>query len=59
MQLKNGYLYTEKVFLVGADPMSIGFRKMNQLLEIIHQYLPYLCMRSHHCHLLRILLNIQ
>ena len=25
MQLMNGYKYTEKVFLTGADPMAIGF----------------------------------
>lgn len=41
MQLKNGYAYTEKVFLTGADPMSIGFEKMKQLLGLIHHYLPY------------------
>jgi radical SAM superfamily enzyme YgiQ (UPF0313 family) len=41
MQLRSGYLYTEKVFLTGADPMSIGFEKMKRLLDMIHQYLPY------------------
>lgn len=41
MQLLNGYTYTEKVFLTGADPMSIGYDKMKQLLDLIHQYLPY------------------
>jgi len=41
MQLRSGYLYTEKVFLTGADPMSIGFGKMKRLLDMIHQYLPY------------------
>lgn len=41
MQLLNGYIYTEKVFLTGADPMSIGFGKMKGLLDMIHQYLPY------------------
>ena len=41
MQLLNGYFYTEKVFLTGADPMSIGFNKMKGLLDMIHQYLPY------------------
>lgn len=40
-QLRNGYVYTEKVFLTGADPMSIGFDKMNKLLDMIHQHLPY------------------
>ncbi|KDR94127.1 Radical SAM superfamily protein [Peptoclostridium litorale DSM 5388] len=41
MQLLNAYIYTEKVFLTGADPMSIGFDKMKRLLDMIHQYLPY------------------
>ncbi|MFD3156753.1 radical SAM protein [Haloimpatiens sp. FM7330] len=41
MQLLNGYTYTEKVFLTGADPMAIGFDKMKRLLDMIHKYLPY------------------
>ena len=41
MQLLNGYTYTEKVFLTGAEPMSIGFDKMKRLLDMIHQYFPY------------------
>ena len=41
MQLMNGYLYTEKVFLTGADPISIGFDKMKILLDKIHKHLPY------------------
>ncbi|QZY56053.1 radical SAM protein [Crassaminicella profunda] len=41
MQLLNGYIYTEKVFLIGADPISIGFDKMKRLLDMIHEYLPY------------------
>ena len=41
MQLINGYLYTEKIFLTGADPISIGFDKMKQLLDMIQRYLPY------------------
>ena len=41
MQLLNAYTYTEKVFLTGADPISIGFDKMKRLLDMIHQYLPY------------------
>ena len=41
MQLLNGYIYTEKVFLTGAEPISIGFYKMKQLLDLIHKYLPY------------------
>ena len=41
MQLRNGYPYTERVFLTGADPMSIGFPKMKRLLEMTHRYLHY------------------
>ena len=40
MQLRSGYAYTEKVFLAGADPMSIGFDKMKRLLDMIRRYLP-------------------
>ncbi|QRN85773.1 radical SAM protein [Clostridia bacterium] len=41
IQLKNGYAYTEKIFLLGADPLAIGFEKMKRLLDMIHKYLPY------------------
>lgn len=41
MQLLNGYEYTEKVFLTGADPMAIGFKKMMDILELISKHLPY------------------
>ena len=41
LQLMNGYLYTEKIFLTGADPLIIGFDKMEELLEMINKYLPY------------------
>jgi len=34
MQLMNGYTYTEKVFLTGADPMSIGFDRMKAFVNI-------------------------
>lgn len=40
-ELRSGYSYTEKVFLTGADPMSIGYEKMKRLLDTIHAYLPY------------------
>ena len=39
--LMNAGRYTEKVFLTGADPLVIGFRKMKALLAMIRQYLPY------------------
>ncbi len=41
IELRSGETYTERVFLTGADPMSIGFEKMKRLLAMIHQYLPY------------------
>lgn len=41
IQLLNGDRYIERVFLTGAEPMSIGFDKMKQLLDMIHKYLPY------------------
>ena len=41
MQLINGYTYTERVFLTGADPLSIGFDRMKRLLDLINKYLPY------------------
>lgn len=46
LQLQNGYLYTEKVFLTGADPLAIGFEKMKEVLQRIRQYLPYCAMVS-------------
>src|SRR5665648_146590 len=41
VQLMNGYLYTEKIFLTGADPLSIGFDEMIEILKLIKKYLPY------------------
>lgn len=41
MNLMNGYEYTEKVFLTGADPVAIGFEKLVKLLEMIKKHLPY------------------
>ncbi|HZX20757.1 MAG TPA: radical SAM protein [Clostridia bacterium] len=41
MQLMNTDVYTDKIFLVGADPISIGFDKMKRLLEMVHLHLPY------------------
>ncbi|NLJ77764.1 MAG: radical SAM protein [Tissierellia bacterium] len=40
-ELLNIYNYTERVFLTGADPMSIGFDNMEKLLDMINRYLPY------------------
>lgn len=41
MHLMNGYLYTEKVFLTGADPLSIGFDEMMKILGLVKKHLPY------------------
>ena len=40
-ELKHGDIYTERVFLTGADPLQFGFEKMNLLLDLVHQHLPY------------------
>lgn len=39
--LRNTYEYTEKVFLTGAEPLSIGYEKMIKLLNMIKKYIPY------------------
>ncbi len=41
MQLMNGYPYTEKIFLLGADPLTVGFDHMARILSMVQQYLPY------------------
>ncbi len=40
-ELMNGDFYTERVFLTGADPLSIGYEKMIRILQAIHRYYPY------------------
>ena len=40
-ELRSGYRYTEKIFLTGADPLSIGYPEMKRILDAIHHYLPY------------------
>ena len=40
-ELMNGYKYTEKVFLTGADPLSIGYERMMSVLKLIKKHLPY------------------
>ena len=42
-QLMHGYEYTEKIFLTGADPMSIGFERMTAILKLVQKHLPYCC----------------
>ncbi len=55
-QLINAYLYTEKIFLTGADPLTIGFDKMMEILDLIKKYLPY-CARVASYASIRSLLN--
>ncbi len=39
-ELRYGNEYTEKVFLTGADPLHIGFAKMEKVLQLIRKRLP-------------------
>ena len=55
-QLINAYFYTEKIFLTGADPLTIGFDKMIDILGLIKKYLPY-CARVASYASIRSLLN--
>lgn len=40
-ELMNGEPYTERVFLTGADPLSVGYEKMMRILKLIQKYYPY------------------
>lgn len=40
-ELKNLPEYTEKIFITGADPMAIGFKKMMLVLKKVKKYAPY------------------
>lgn len=40
-QLMNGSIYTERVFLTGADPLTVGFEKILRILKMIRRYYPY------------------
>ncbi len=40
-ELMNGYKYTEKIFLTGADPLSVGYDRMMLILKLIKKHLPY------------------
>lgn len=39
-ELKNLQPYTEKVFITGADPMAIGYKKLMLVLKKIQKYAP-------------------
>ena len=49
-ELMNGETYTERVFLTGADPLSVGYEKMMRILKLIQKYYPYcgceMCIRD-------------
>lgn len=34
-------LYTERIFLTGAEPLSVGFERMRRILGLVKKYLPY------------------
>ena len=36
-ELMNGETYTERVFLTGADPLSVGYEKMMRILKLIQK----------------------
>ncbi len=40
-QLMHGDTYTERIFLTGADPMTIGFDKMKHILDLVKKHLPH------------------
>lgn len=40
-ELMNGEGYTERVFLTGADPLSVGFEKIFKILNLVRKYFPY------------------
>ncbi len=40
-QLMNGDMYTERVFLTGADPLTVGYEKILRILKMIRKYYPY------------------
>ena len=46
----NGEGYTERVFLTGADPLSVGFEKMIRILNLVRKYFPYVAV-WHRMHL--------
>lgn len=48
-ELMNGEGYTERVFLTGADPLSVGFEKIFKILNLVRKYFPVLWMRGGIC----------
>ena len=39
--LVNADQYTDRVFLTGSDPLSVGFAHLKKILDLIRKYLPY------------------
>lgn len=40
-ELKNLQEYTEKIFITGADPLAVGYKKMMLILKKVKKYAPY------------------
>lgn len=40
-ELKNLQEYTEKIFITGADPLAVGYKKMMLILKKVEKYAPY------------------
>lgn len=40
-ELKNLEEYTEKIFITGADPLAVGYKKMMLVLKKVKKYAPY------------------
>lgn len=40
-ELKNLDEYTEKIFITGADPLAVGYKKMLLILKKVKKYAPY------------------
>lgn len=40
-EIKNLQEYTEKIFITGADPLAVGYKKMMLILKKVKKYAPY------------------
>lgn len=40
-ELSNGDIYTDRVFLTGADPLWVGYERMSKILKMIRKQFPY------------------
>ena len=48
-ELKNVDPQSDKVFLVGADPLCVGYDRMISILNLIHKYLPHCARITAYC----------